>query len=39
LTKQYAGLALYVVAESIIFVPLLYIAQRVGGNQILGRPP
>lgn len=24
--KQYAGLALYVVAESIIFVPLLYIA-------------
>lgn len=37
LTKQYAGLALYVVAEAIIFVPLLYIAQRVGGNQILGQ--
>lgn len=28
LTKQYAGLALYVVAEAIIFVPILYIAQN-----------
>jgi len=37
LTKQYAGLALYVVAEAIIFVPLLYIAQRIGGPQLLGQ--
>ena len=28
---QHAGLALYVVAQSIIFVPLLYIAQHYGG--------
>ncbi len=28
LAKQYAGLALFVVAEAIIFVPLLYIAQN-----------
>ena len=26
--KQYAGLGLYVVAEAIIFLPLLYIADR-----------
>ncbi len=26
---QYAGLLLYVVAESVIFIPLLYIAQRI----------
>lgn len=36
LPKQYAGLSLYVVAEAIIFVPLLYIAERVGGPQLLG---
>jgi FtsH-binding integral membrane protein len=30
-TMQHAGLALYVVAQSIIFLPLLYIAQMVGG--------
>lgn len=35
LGKQYAGLALYVVAEAIIFAPLLYIAQMVGGTQII----
>jgi len=29
---QYAGLILYVVAQSVIFVPLLYIAQNVGEN-------
>jgi FtsH-binding integral membrane protein len=28
LTTQYIGLSLYVVAEAIIFVPLLYLAQR-----------
>jgi len=28
-TKQYWGLGLYVVAEAVIFVPLLFIAQRV----------
>jgi hypothetical protein len=28
---QYAGLGLYVVAEAVIFVPLLYIAQRFEG--------
>ena len=33
-SKQYLGLALYVFAESIIFVPLLYIAQIAGPNII-----
>ncbi len=33
-TKQYWGLGLYVVAEAIIFVPLLFIAQRVDANII-----
>lgn len=28
---QYLGLALYVVAEAVIFVPLLYLASRYGG--------
>src|SRR5262249_51941724 len=32
---QYAGLGLYVVAEAIIFVPLLTIAQRYGGPDII----
>lgn len=31
---QYAGLALYVVAEAIIITPLLWIADRMGGNVI-----
>ncbi len=35
LQKQYAGLALYVVAEAVIFVPLLYIARMVGGDEII----
>ncbi len=34
LTTQYAGLALYVVAEAVIFLPLLYIAQRLDPNTI-----
>ena len=33
-TKQYWGLGLYVVAEAVIFVPLLFIAQRVDTNII-----
>ncbi len=32
---QYAGLALYTVAEALIFVPLLYFASRVGGNTLI----
>jgi hypothetical protein len=36
LTKQYAGLSLFVVAEAIIFVPLLYIAKNIGGAELLG---
>lgn len=31
---QYAGLALYVVAEAIIFLPILYVAIRLGGPQM-----
>jgi hypothetical protein len=31
---QYAGLALYVVAEAVIFVPLLFLASRMGENII-----
>jgi FtsH-binding integral membrane protein len=34
LAMQYAGLGLYVVAQSIIFVPLLYIAERVAPGAI-----
>ncbi len=34
LGKQYAGLALYVVAEAIIFIPLLYIAKSIAPNVI-----
>ncbi len=33
---QYAGLALYVVAEAVIFLPLLYVAQRIAGPQVIG---
>jgi hypothetical protein len=32
---QYLGLALYVVAESIIFLPLLWIATRFAGSDVL----
>lgn len=32
---QYAGLALYTVAEAIIFVPLLYFASMVGGSTLI----
>jgi FtsH-binding integral membrane protein len=34
MTKQYMGLGLYVVAEAIIFVPLLYIAERAAPGVI-----
>lgn len=34
---QYAGLALYVVAEAIIFVPLMYIAMAFGGPDVIGK--
>ena len=30
--SQYVGLGLYVIAEAIIFVPLLYIAESIGGG-------
>ena len=32
---QYAGLALYTVAEAVIFVPLLYFASAVGGQTLI----
>lgn len=32
---QYAGLGLYVVAESVLFMPLLYIAQQFGGDDVI----
>src|SRR5262249_42334433 len=32
---QYLGLGLYVVAEAVIFVPLLYIAEMFGGENII----
>jgi FtsH-binding integral membrane protein len=32
---QYAGLALYVVAEAVIFVPLLYLAAAVSGSDVI----
>jgi FtsH-binding integral membrane protein len=32
---QYAGLALYVVAEAVIFVPLLYLAAAVSGSEVI----
>lgn len=34
-TTQYMGLGLYVVAEAVIFVPLLYVASMVDSNLIL----
>jgi len=33
---QYAGLGLFIFAESIIFVPLLYIAIQMAGMQLIG---
>jgi FtsH-binding integral membrane protein len=33
--KQYMGLALYIVAEAIIFVPLLYIAANYAGADVI----
>lgn len=35
LGMQYAGLTLYVVGEAIIFVPLLYFANRAGGGSVI----
>ena len=32
---QYAGLGLYVLAESIIFAPMLYVAQEFGGPSVI----
>lgn len=32
---QYAGLALYVVAEAVIFVPLLYLAAAFSGGEVI----
>jgi FtsH-binding integral membrane protein len=32
---QYAGLSLYVVAEAIIFVPLLYMAAAISGSEVI----
>lgn len=32
---QYAGLALYVVAEAVIFLPLLYVASRFAGEDVI----
>ncbi|MGE0760099.1 MAG: Bax inhibitor-1 family protein [Pirellulaceae bacterium] len=34
LSKQYVGLALYVVAEALIFVPLLFVSSRLGDHVI-----
>lgn len=35
LQTQYAGLAVYVVAEAVIFVPLLYLAAAVSGSDVI----
>lgn len=35
LQTQYAGLTLYVVAEAILFLPLLYMASRFGGPGVI----
>ncbi|MBI1320745.1 MAG: permease [Candidatus Hydrogenedens sp.] len=35
LTTQYAGLGLYVVAQSFLFLPLLFIAQVYGGPNVI----
>lgn len=36
LGKQYAGLGLYIVAEALIFVPLLFMAVYYGGEGVIG---
>jgi FtsH-binding integral membrane protein len=36
-SQQYLGLGLYVVAEAIIFVPIMYIAMRVGGPSVVAK--
>lgn len=35
LATQYIGLSLYVVAEAVIFLPLLYVASRFGGPNVI----
>lgn len=35
LAMQYAGLSLYVVAEAVIFLPLLFVAALYGGGQVI----
>lgn len=35
MAMQYAGLALYVVAQAVIFLPLMYIASRFGGEDVI----
>jgi FtsH-binding integral membrane protein len=35
LSTQYMGLGLYVVAEAFLFLPLLYVASRVGGEGVI----
>jgi FtsH-binding integral membrane protein len=34
-STQYLGLGLYVVAEAVIFVPLLYVAEKFGGDDLI----
>ncbi len=35
LAAQYAGLGLYIVAEAILFVPLIYVASNFGGPNVI----
>lgn len=35
--RAYLGLGLYIVAEAIIFVPLMYVAARFGGIDVIGK--
>lgn len=35
LPVQYAGLAIYIVAQAVLFVPLIYIASRFGGESVI----
>ena len=37
ITQQYLGLGLYVVAEAVIFVPLMYVAMRFGGPDVIAK--
>lgn len=34
-TRQYVGLGLYIVAEAVVFLPLLYMASRVAGPEVI----